>query len=278
MNIRLKRIYDNIKKFASDFMEGDFFGLAAETSFYLLSTFFPMIIMVFTAGSAISLNYTDIMYNVLAFLPHKVEILLVNMLKSHGESTAVIAITAALSITTMSGFILTAEKGLIRFYKLEDTRGFWMSRIIAVIFAVLIFVSIIASFGLIIFGRIISLIIRQYTSQPEILTLWNLSRYVVIFVFIAFVISALYKALPTVKLKLKEVLPGALFTTVAWYIASMLFALYVNNFPQYEIIYGSLAGFVCMIVWIYMIGVIILAGAKINALLYKRKLKREKLW
>lgn len=278
MNQRFKKIYDGLKKFAADFLEGDFFGLAAETSFYLLSTFFPMIIMVFTAGSAISLNYTDIMYNVLAFLPHKIEILLVNMLKSHGESTAVIAITAALSITTMSGFIITAEKGLIRFYKLEDTRGFWMSRIIAVIFAILIFVSIIASFGLIIFGRIISNIIREYTSQPEILTLWNLSRYVVIFIFIAFVISALYKALPTVKLKLKEVLPGAMFTTVAWYFASMLFALYVNNFPQYEIIYGSLAGFVCMIVWIYMIGVIILAGAKINALLYQRRLKKEKLW
>lgn len=278
MNQRFKKIYDGLKKFAADFLEGDFFGLAAETSFYLLSTFFPMIIMVFTAGSAISLNYTDIMYNVLAFLPHKIEILLVNMLKSHGESTAVIAITAALSITTMSGFIITAEKGLIRFYKLEDTRGFWMSRIIAVIFAILIFVSIIASFGLIIFGRIISNIIREYTSQPEILTLWNLSRYVVIFIFIAFVISALYKALPTVKLKLREVLPGAMFTTVAWYFASLLFALYVNNFPQYEIIYGSLAGFVCMIVWIYMIGVIILAGAKINALLYQRRLKKEKLW
>ena len=96
MNQRFKKIYDGLKKFAADFLEGDFFGLAAETSFYLLSTFFPMIIMVFTAGSAISLNYTDIMYKVLAFLPHKIEILLVNMLKSHGESTAVIAITAAL--------------------------------------------------------------------------------------------------------------------------------------------------------------------------------------
>ena len=274
MNPRISKIYKNIKKFTADFLDGDFFGLSAEISFYLLSSLFPMVIMVFTASSAISLYYTDIMYKVLALLPHKMEILLVNMLRSHGESTAVIAITAALSITTMSGFILTAQKGLLRFYKQEGTRGFWKSRIIAFVFAILIFVSIIASFGLIIFGRLITTAIMVYKPGREIIFLWNISRYFAIFVFIALVISALYKALPTAKLKIREVIPGALFTTVAWYLASMLFALYVNNFPQYEIIYGSLAGFVCMIVWIYMISMIILAGAKINALIYRRKVTK----
>jgi len=94
-------------------------------------------------------------------------------------------------------------------------------------------------------------------------------------VFISFTVSALYKALPVIKIKIRWVLPGAMFTTVAWYITSMLFALYVNNFPQYEIIYGSLAGFACMIVWIYMTGIIILAGAKINALIYCKKICKK---
>ncbi len=269
-----RKIILAIKNFVSDFIDGDFFGLAAEISFYLLSTFLPMIIMVFTAASAISLNYTDAMFEVLAVLPDKAESLITSMLASHVDSTAVIAITAFLSLTTMSGLILAAEKGLIRFYQIEDTRGFWMSRFMSVIFAVLIFISIIASFGLIIFGRVIGTAISAYVTSSQAIKLWNFSRFALILVFIAFVISALYKALPTVKLRIWEVLPGALFTTVAWYAASMLFALYVNNFPQYEIIYGSLAGFACMIVWIYMIAVIILAGAKINALIYRRKVKK----
>jgi len=271
MNLRLRKIYNGLKKFISDFVDGDFFGLSAEISFYLLSSFFPMIIMVFTAGSAISLNYTDTMFKVLAMLPKKVEVLLINMLLSHGESTAVIAITATLSISTMSGLILAVGKGLNRFYKLKNNRSMIMSNFMAVIFAVMIFISIIASVGLIIFGQVIATAISMHVTRPEVLKLWNISRYILIFVFIAFVISALYKAFPTIKLKIRQVLPGALFTTVAWYVASMLFAVYVNNFPQYEIIYGSLAGFVCMIMWIYIIAVIILAGTKINALLYRRK-------
>ncbi len=275
--MRPKKVINVIKQFCRDFTDGDFFGLAAQISFYLLTTFFPMIIMIFTAASAISLNYTDVMFKVLAVLPDKAENLITSMLVSHGESTAVVGITAFLSLYTTSGLILTAEKALIRFYHIEDNRSFWMSRFMAFIFAVLIFISIIASFGLIIFGRVIGIAISVYITSPQALQLWNTSRFAVILVFIAFVISALYKALPTVKLKLREVLPGALLATAAWYAASMIFAIYVNNFPQYEIIYGSLAGFVCMVVWIYMTAVIILAGAKINALIYRYKIKKVHL-
>ena len=257
--MRYNKMIKGFKKFGSDFFEGDFFGLAAEISFYLLSTFLPMIILVFTVASSISLNYTDAMFKVLQVLPKEVEKLIVSMLSSRTESNTVITITAFLSLTTMSGFILTSEKALIRFYQIEDTRGFWMSKITSVIFAILIFITIIASFGLIIFGRIIGIAIAKNGSGPE-----------------AFVICALYKTLPTVKIKLWEVLPGAVFTTIGWYVASFLFALYVNNFPQYEIIYGSLAGFACMIMWIYLISIVILAGAKINALIYRhRQRKRE---
>lgn len=272
---KLKKAYNATLNFINDFMEGDFFGLAAEISFYLLSTFLPMIILVFTAGSAISLNYTDTMFHVLEMLPDKAETLLVSMLVSHSESATVIAITALLSLTSMSGLILAAEKGLNRFYKLKNKRSIFTSYLIAIIFAILIFIAIIASFGLIIFGRLIGVFIAKYTSNNEILQLWNIFRYIAILVFISFTVSALYKALPVIKIKIRWVLPGAMFTTVAWYITSMLFALYVNNFPQYEIIYGSLAGFACMIVWIYMTGIIILAGAKINALIYCKKICKK---
>ena len=275
-NMSPKKTIHAINKFISDFIDGDFFGLAAQISFYLLSTFFPMALMVFTAASAISLNYTDAMFKVLALLPNKAETLITSMLVSHRESAMVIASTAVVSLSTMSGLILTAEKALIRFYQIENTRSFWMSWIMSIFFAVLIFISLIAIFSLIIFGRIIGTAISTYINYPQAITLWNISRFAVIIIFIAFVVSALYKTLPTIKLKLWDVLPGALITTVAWYAASMLFALYVNNFPQYEIIYGSLAGFVCMIMWIYMTGVILLAGAKINALVYRRKIKKIK--
>lgn len=271
MNNKFFKARTKAKKLYMNFIDGDFFGLAAEVSFYLLSTFFPMVILTFTVASSISLNYSDIMIKAISALPDKAAKLVIKMLLSKSRSGIVIFITAILSMTTMSGFILTVEKGLNRFYKTKTKRNTLKSRLLAAVFAFFIFISVIASFGLVIFGKIISKYIYLNTENVKILRIWNISRYVFMFLFIALVISSLYKVLPTVKLKIKEVLIGAGFTTIAWFVASMMFALYVNNFPQYEIIYGSLAGLVCMIVWIYITGIVILAGAKINALLYIKK-------
>jgi len=275
MSHKISDVGKKTKTLFNDFLDGDFIGLAAEMSFYLLSTFLPMIILVFTVASSISQIYSDTVLNAIGVLPDKVAKLIIKMLVSRTHSTAVIVATGAFSIFTMSGFIHTIDKALNRFYKTKKERGFIKSNAIAVIFAISIFISIIASVALLIFGEVISENLFVTSSSSKLLLVWNISRYIIILLFIAFVISALYKALPTVKLKIRLVIPGGIFTTIGWYVASALFALYVNNFPQYEIIYGSLAGFACLIMWIYLICFVILAGAKINALIYLHLQKKK---
>lgn len=275
MHDKITNAGKKIEKFLRDFFGGDFFGLSAEMSFYLLSCFLPMIILVFTVASAISQNYTDAVFVALGALPDKVAKLLIKMLVSRSRSTVVIAITGGFSLFTLSGFILTLKKGLDRFCKTKSDRGFIKLHITALIFAFFIYISIIASFSLIIFGKVIATHLFKIPSISSMLPLWNTSRYVLILIFISFVISALFKSLPAIRLRIRDVLPGAAFTTLAWYCASVLFALYVNNFPQYEIIYGSLAGFACMIMWIYITCMAMIAGAKINAMIYNHRLEKS---
>lgn len=275
MHTKFTNVIKKIEDACRDFTDGDFFGLSAEMSFYLLSSFLPMILLVFTVASSISESFTDTVLVALGALPDKLAKMLIRMLVSRSRSTAVIAITGAFSLYTLSGFVAALGKGLNRFYKVKSERGFIKARIVAMIFAVFIYISIISSFALIIFGKVIAVHLFKILSISNLLPLWNISRYLVVLIFISFVISALFKALPAKELKLKVVIPGAVFTTLAWYIASMLFALYVNNFPQYEIVYGSLAGFACMIMWIYITSMAMLAGAKINALIYSKKTAKQ---
>ncbi len=278
MNTKIKSLCHLSRNFGREFIDGDFFGLTAELSFYLLSSFLPMLLLVFTVASAISQNYTDAVLVAIGALPDKLAKLLIKMLVSRTRSSAVIAITGAFSLFTLSGFVSTMQKGLNRFYGTKDEKGFFSSRITNVIFAFFIYISVIASFGLVIFGKVIGTYILNLTPAHELLQLWNLSRYLVILVFISLVVSALFKALPNSVLRVRDVIAGSVFTTVVWYVASMLFAIYVNNFPQYEIIYGSLAGFACMIMWIYITSMSMVAGAKINAIIYKKKQKKENLF
>ena len=61
-------------------------------------------------------------------------------------------------------------------------------------------------------------------------------------------------------------LPGAVFTAFAWYLASWLFAEYVNRFSGFST-YGSMATVVIIMFWLYMCFYIVFMGAIINRML-----------
>jgi membrane protein len=79
-------------------------------------------------------------------------------------------------------------------------------------------------------------------------------------------ITLLYYASPNVKLRgLRWVAPGALLALIVWLLASVAFAFFVANFGSYNKTYGTLAGVVVFLVWLWITNVAILLGAELNA-------------
>src|SRR5690606_38337073 len=58
---------------------------------------------------------------------------------------------------------------------------------------------------------------------------------------------------------------GAAVATVLWLIGSGLFTLYVNNFGSYNETYGTFAGIIILMLWLYLTASVVLLGAEINA-------------
>jgi membrane protein len=58
---------------------------------------------------------------------------------------------------------------------------------------------------------------------------------------------------------------GSIVATAIWIVASLAFSLYVDNFGNYAKTYGSLAGVVILLLWLYVTSFIVLFGAEINA-------------
>ena len=79
-------------------------------------------------------------------------------------------------------------------------------------------------------------------------------------------VDVLYYASPDVKLRgFRWVTPGALVALVVWAVASALFALYVSNFGSYDKTYGTLAGLVVLLLWLWITNLAILFGHQMNA-------------
>jgi membrane protein len=65
----------------------------------------------------------------------------------------------------------------------------------------------------------------------------------------------------------REVVPGAIFATLGWVAASMVFSFYVNNFGNYTNIYGSIGVIIILLTWLFFTSVIIIMGGEVNATL-----------
>jgi len=78
--------------------------------------------------------------------------------------------------------------------------------------------------------------------------------------------SILYWASPNVKHPgFRWISPGGVLAVATWVIASGLFALYVSNFGSYNKTYGTLAGVIIFLVWLWISNIAVLLGAEFDA-------------
>jgi membrane protein len=97
-------------------------------------------------------------------------------------------------------------------------------------------------------------------------TVWQIAKWPVMLVIVMGILAGLYHIGPNVKHpKVAWVSPGAVVAVVTWIVVSALFALYVSKFGSYDKTYGTLAGVVVLLLWLYLTNLAILFGAELNA-------------
>src|SRR5689334_25227443 len=67
-----------------------------------------------------------------------------------------------------------------------------------------------------------------------------------------------------------RVLPGAEIATVLYIPATMVCGWYVTNYATYSVVYESLSAAIALLVWLYIVSVIVLLGAELNAQVYPK--------
>ena len=73
-------------------------------------------------------------------------------------------------------------------------------------------------------------------------------------------------------------LPGAAVAALGWVLFSYFYSLYLAYFPTGYYIYGSLAGILLLMLWLYTCMIILLCGAEINKFIYKRRMSLYERW
>ncbi|WP_414938216.1 YihY/virulence factor BrkB family protein [Amycolatopsis sp. cmx-11-51] len=101
---------------------------------------------------------------------------------------------------------------------------------------------------------------------------WDIAKWPVIALLAVLAFAVLYWASPNVRQpRFRWMTPGGLVAVVLWAAATLGFAIYVSNFASYNKIYGSLAGVIVFLVWLWISNIAVLLGAELNAELTRGK-------
>jgi membrane protein len=164
-------------------------------------------------------------------------------------------------------------EGFRRCYELPKIWGLVKERVIALSLVILAGIPLTFSTVLIAFGSRIELAILSYLDRDLgffVLLMWMFIRWLIAITTSVSVIALIYhNAVPRTQ-PWHSVLPGATLATAMWFVVTMLFGWYLQNYADYSVIYGSLGVAIALLVWMYLISLVILIGAEFNAILFPR--------
>jgi len=165
-------------------------------------------------------------------------------------------------------FIATTSRALSHTYGMREDPHWWSKYIISFFMLFWFGIIIVFCFNAIVFGERLAGLAEVNFQLAFPLQAW-ITTLNLPFTFVALVILALalYLLTPENYLTVRQALPGAIFFSVGWIIATKLFQLYVARYDRYNPTYLALASIVVLLTWMYLTCLLLLLGGKLNAIL-----------
>lgn len=236
-------------------------GIAAETSFFLLISLFPLSVV---AGTVLA-RYSDILQNELFgyVLPESVAKVVVPLINEVSDREGLSVISLAVSIWSASAGIWALMRGISKAYTGNYPQKSLLKRFIAPLF-VLVFLIVLA-FGLAVWVVGEGLISEKYGSVSIAA---YILKYASVFIGILLFILGIYAYTPGYNLNNRCLIPGAVAASAGWMLANRGFEIYIRKIMDYSVLYGSIGAFLGLVIWLFAISMIILAGAEMNAAIF----------
>lgn len=263
-------IFQYLEQLVFRYKDADLSSMSAQISYYLILAFFPFVIFSINLLSFTALSSELLFADLIAFLPNDTGTLVKNMLVHtvHAKSKTLLVISMMGGLWIASEGIAAIIRGLNKSYGVKEDRNFIQINFLALISTIGLTIMMILEIILIIFGEIIGTYVFGLIGATNLFNIiWSFLRYSIPFILMFITFSLIYMYLPNRKLKFYNVLIGSLFTSVGWVTVSVLFSFYVNNFANYEMVYGGLGGVMALIIWLYISTLIVLLGGELIAII-----------
>jgi membrane protein len=262
-----------LRKTAREFQQDQCTDLAAALTYYAVLSLFPALLVLVSLLGVVGQGRQTV-DAVLQMAAGVVPSDAMNLLRQPIEqlvqspSAGVALITGALAaLWSASGYVGAFGRAMNRIYEIDEGRPVWKLRPLQLVLTLagLVLASAVAVM-LVISGPVAEAVGNAIGAGSIAVTVWNIAKWPVILVCVVLAVAVLYYSTPNVKQpKFRWISIGAAFAILVWVAASVLFGLYVANFGSYNKTYGTLAGVIVFLLWLWITNVALLFGAELDA-------------
>ncbi|AZS45656.1 MULTISPECIES: YihY/virulence factor BrkB family protein [Microbacterium] len=172
-----------------------------------------------------------------------------------------------LAIWSASGYVGAFSRAMNRIYEIEEGRPFWKLKPAQLLVTVItIVLLVIAAIILVVSGSVTKAIGDALGIGDVPQTIWSIAKWPLLIFIVVLVVAILYYATPNAKQpKFRWISMGALLAIIVLAFATAAFGFYVGNFSNYDRTYGSLAGIIIFLLWLWIANLALLFGAEFDA-------------
>lgn len=261
------------RKTLREFTKDQCTDLAAALTYYAVLAVFPAAIALLSLVGVVGQGpeTVDALLQILrdvgaGSVASTLEPTLVSLSQAPGAGIALI-VGLLVALWSASGYVTSFGRAMNRVYEVGEGRPVWKLRpVMLVITLVNVLLVAVVAVALVLTGPAADAVGKALGLGSTPVLVWSIAKWPVLLAVVVLIVALLYYATPNVKQpKFRWISLGATFAIVMWILASAAFGFYVANFSSYNATYGSLAGVIVFLLWLWITNLALLFGAELDA-------------
>lgn len=263
-----ENILEKTKNILKNMNEDHISESAAQCAYYVILSFIPFIILLLTLIQYTHIDSEELLEILSNIIPSNMNGFVIEIVREvYSKSLGTISISIIFTLISAGKglFALTKELHTIYNSSSQNKKSWIYLKITSVIETIIFIVLLAIGMILLVFGKTIVSTAKEHFGLFENYTIISSIVYRILFILSAFIIFLfIYRFMSRQKLKLKNQIKGAIFSSLLLNIVSFVFSRYLNIFKGFSSTYGSLTTLMLIMMWTYTCFYVIFLGAEIN--------------
>jgi membrane protein len=255
-----------------EFKDDELADRAAALTYYGVLSLFPALLVLVSllgiAGQSATDTVQDNLRQLTPGLARDIITRAVEQLQDNPDVGSVMAIVGiVLAVWSASGYVAAFVRTSNAVYDMPEGRPAWKILFLRIALTVMLMVTAVISTLIVVFtGGLARLAGQVFGLGDTALSVWSIAKWPILVTLVTLVIAVLYWASPNANVKgFRWITPGSFLALALWMIASAGFALYVAHFASYNKTYGTMAGVIVFLIWLWITNLASLLGLEFDA-------------